>query len=197
MHFPFTAYNRIYNLFNENGIRDESWLLAKHGTLSRKLSPSWSFPRTTNFEMQSVQQGNPDAGYWQWTWISRWVERKGEICILTVHPDCAADNVVLLYLTHHTARDYVARAPDRGDLTDDVKCGMTDGRDSISRGVPTGFLAEKISRWIARDVRELKYTCVDGRAWATANASWSLREDGEITLYYNFVYIRGMFARGF
>lgn len=83
-----------------------------------------TFPKTTNFSrcnprVTRMQQGNRDADYWQWTWIDTalgWWERERDMHPLTVHPDCAADNAVLLYLTHHTARDYVARAPDRGDL---------------------------------------------------------------------------------
>lgn len=73
------------------------------------------------FEMQSArhaEQGNRDADYWQWLWIDialGWWERERDMHPLTMHRDCAADNAVLLYLTHHTARDYVARAPDRGD----------------------------------------------------------------------------------
>lgn len=120
-------------------MQDGFWLLARHGfwLLARAnilyhamLNPSWSFPRTTNFEMRSVQRRNPRR--WlstKWTWIPRvGLMRKKKRRILTVHPDCAVDNAVLLCLTHHTTRDYVAR----GYPTDEVKCDMTDGRGSIS-----------------------------------------------------------------
>lgn len=104
--------------------------------------------------------------------ISRWVHegerlgggnpfpRERYADLLAVHPDCAVDKRELAVLDiPHTARDYVARAPDRGDAVGQVKCGMTDGRLSISRANRFSPLAEKILRArIPRDVCELRCT---------------------------------------
>jgi len=49
-----------------------------------------------------------------------------------------------------------------------AKCAMTNGRGTISRRANRFLCGENFARDCARDVRELRYTCADDRARATA-----------------------------
>lgn len=148
------------------------------------LSPSWSFPRTTNFEMQSVQQGNPGAGYWQWTWIPRLGLMKGR------RRDASSRCIPIVRLItrscctwHTTQREIMLHV---------VKCGMTDGRGSISRAnrFPCGEnfagLPGMSANWGTRA------SIAPGLPRKPADRCGRMER-----LHYNFVYNRGMFARGF
>lgn len=123
--------------------------------------------RIALFEMQSAchaRQGNRDAGLLTMNLVGTARDRREGI--FAVHPDCVADNTALLW-----ERLYCTCAGLSGDSAGEVRRGMTNSRDSISRRANRFLCTEKISRGLARDVRELRYTCADDRAGATATSS--------------------------
>lgn len=125
-------------------------------------------PRNREMQFACHAQRNRDVGYRQSTWgdIAQ-VDAELARGIPAVHPDCG-DNAALLYLTHRGERLCCTCAGRRGDSAGAGKMRHDERPRLYLAAFQPVSLRRKFCAELPRDVRELRYTCADDRARATA-----------------------------